>query len=72
MANLRMFGEAVEQLDTDTPLTLARVNCFDWTDVCGKQSVTVFPTLRVFQEGKMAWDYSGPQDVQAMYATMKL
>ena len=28
---------------------LAHVNCFDWTDVCQKNNVTVYPTVKMFR-----------------------
>ncbi|WAR18226.1 TXD16-like protein [Mya arenaria] len=72
MANLRMFGESVEKLSEQTTLSIARVNCYDWTDVCGREDINIYPILRIYRLGKKAWDYSGPQDVQAMFTTMKL
>ena len=28
---------------------LAHVNCFDWTDVCQKNNITVYPTVKMFR-----------------------
>ncbi|KAL4238500.1 cell redox homeostasis [Mactra antiquata] len=72
MGNLRMFGEAAEKLGKETSLKIARVNCFDWTDVCQKEHINIYPTFRVYKDGKQVWDYRGPQDTDAMYSTMKL
>ncbi|XP_060569122.1 thioredoxin domain-containing protein 16-like, partial [Ruditapes philippinarum] len=70
--NIRMFGEAADKLGKQTTIKLGRVSCFDWTDVCQKEKLTIFPTLRIYKKGEMAWDYKGPQDTQAFYSTLKL
>lgn len=67
-----MYGEAAEMLGKQTSLKVARVNCYDWTDVCQKENIIIYPTLRVYKDGKQAWDYKGPQDTNAMYSTLKL
>ena len=72
MANLRMLGEAADRLGVMTPVKVTRVNCHDWTDVCSDQKIIMYPTLRIFKGGEMAWDYKGPQDIQEMYSMMKL
>lgn len=71
-ANLRLFGEAVDRLGKQTDLTIGRVNCYDWTDVCQKEHIIIYPTLRVYKNGEFAFDYSGPQEIQAMYSTLRL
>ncbi|XP_052273044.1 thioredoxin domain-containing protein 16-like isoform X3 [Dreissena polymorpha] len=71
-ANLRMFGEATDRVGQQTALKFARVNCYDWTDVCARADITIYPTLRVYRKDQSSWDYHGPQDAQAMFATMKL
>lgn len=30
-------------------IKLARVNCFDWTDVCQKNNITIYPTIKMFR-----------------------
>jgi hypothetical protein len=67
-----MFGEAADKLGKQTTVKLGRVSCFDWTDICQKEKLTIFPTLRIYKKGEMAWDYKGPQDTQAFYSTLKL
>ena len=72
MANLRLFGEAADQISEDMSVGIARVNCYDWTDVCQAQNISIYPSLRVFVGGEKAWDYKGPQDTQAYYATLRM
>ncbi|XP_053408784.1 thioredoxin domain-containing protein 16-like [Mercenaria mercenaria] len=72
MGSLRMFGEAADMFSQQTMLKFARVNCYDWTDVCQKEKITIYPTLRVYKKGEKAWDYKGPHDTQAVFSTFKL
>ncbi|XP_050406902.1 thioredoxin domain-containing protein 16 [Patella vulgata] len=73
MAFLRAYGEASELLvDNSTPNVLARMNCYDWTDVCGKENVFTYPTIRVFKKGKYIEDYNGLLDTQAVVRTIRL
>ncbi|KAK3582677.1 hypothetical protein CHS0354_031088 [Potamilus streckersoni] len=73
MSFLRRYGEAAVMLRDQSTKSLARVNCYDWTDVCGNQNVTIYPTLRVYQKmGEVHEDYKGPMDTQAVYSTVKL
>jgi hypothetical protein len=67
-----MFGEATDMIGEQTTVKFASVNCFDWTDVCEQEKITIYPTLRVFKNSVKAWDYKGPQDTQAFFSTFKL
>ena len=33
----------------DFAIKLARVNCFDWNDVCEKNNITIYPTIKMFR-----------------------
>ncbi|XP_078380854.1 uncharacterized protein LOC144663697 isoform X2 [Oculina patagonica] len=46
----------------DFAIKLARVNCFDWTDVCQKNNITVYPTIKMFRKGSDEVIYNGPLD----------
>lgn len=72
LANLRKIVDARELLGETDRVSVARVNCYDWTDVCQHQNILLWPTLRVFRDGVHIWDYKGPQDTAAMYSTLKL
>lgn len=49
MAAFRHFVEASYLLSNQSLTPLAAVNCFDWTDVCGKENITAYPTLMVYR-----------------------
>ena len=72
MAFLRKYGEAADRLGAETKLSISRVNCYDWTDVCSLNNITIYPTLRVFEGGEKSWDYRGPKDTQELYSTLRL
>jgi hypothetical protein len=70
MAFLRSYSEAAMSEAETTSLT--RVNCFDWTDVCAKQKVYSFPTLRVYQFGRQPVVYRGMLDGEAVINFLKV
>ena len=72
MAFLRAYGEASRRLENDTVRPLASVNCHDWTDVCGKEKITLYPTIRIFRKGAAFKDFDGMLDVQEVVKTVKM
>ncbi|XP_021353708.1 thioredoxin domain-containing protein 16-like [Mizuhopecten yessoensis] len=72
MAFLRAYGDASRQLEYDPRNPLARVDCHDWTDVCAKENVTMFPTLRIYRNGEKLRNYKGMLDTQNVVNTVKL
>lgn len=46
----------------DFAIKLARVNCFDWSDVCEKNNITMYPTIKMFRKGSDDIIYNGPLD----------
>lgn len=46
----------------DVAIKLARVNCFDWNDVCEKNNITIYPTIKMFRKGSDDIIYNGPLD----------
>ncbi|XP_018413871.1 PREDICTED: thioredoxin domain-containing protein 16 [Nanorana parkeri] len=40
-------------------VSLARVNCADWTDVCSKENITTVPVIRIYQAGQEPFLYTG-------------
>jgi hypothetical protein len=62
---LLSFSEAV--LGNKIPrIGMAELPCHDWTDVCQKQGVFTWPTLRVYEHGKFLTDYKGVWDTKAI------
>lgn len=50
---------------------LARVNCYDWTDVCQKENITTYPTLRVYRNGQRQ-DYNDVLDKDVVIRMIRL
>lgn len=74
MAFLREFGHAAEILasnysDTDV---LARVNCFDATDLCTAENITTYPVLRMYKKVQGHMAYKGPLDAKSVVRAVKL
>ncbi|XP_041350651.1 thioredoxin domain-containing protein 16-like [Gigantopelta aegis] len=73
-AFLHSYKEVTQILsESDTkksPLTI--INCHDWTDVCQKQNITIYPTTRVFRKASKPMDYQGPLDIKAVVSAVKL
>ncbi|XP_067681372.1 thioredoxin domain-containing protein 16-like [Haliotis asinina] len=74
MAFLRAYGEASYSLEDKhaSRSPLGRVNCYDWTDVCGQQNVSSYPTVRFFKKGQDPVDYKGALDTDAVVSVVKL
>lgn len=45
-------------LKQDPPLHIAKVDCTAETKTCEKYGVSGYPTLKVFKNGKFAFDYT--------------
>lgn len=47
--------ERVEPLryDKDAPYTLARVNCYEWMDLCSEQNAEFFPDAKQYFDGQL-------------------
>jgi len=70
---LPIFDEAADELSSNGLVSMAAVNCFDWTDICQQVNVTVYPTLRVhFSKDKAPSEYSGVLSKKALIQAMKL
>ncbi|XP_005103067.1 thioredoxin domain-containing protein 16 [Aplysia californica] len=74
MAFLRDFGTAAETLASNFSQTnvLARVNCFDASDLCTAENVTRYPLLRIHQKDEAVRDYKGPLDSASIVTAVRL
>lgn len=72
MAFLYAYADASKEIESDPARPLTRVNCHDWTDVCGNEKINIYPTMRMYRNGKMLKDYKGLLDSQAVVTTVKL
>lgn len=71
MAFLRSYNDAASQLVGEGVHALAALDCYDWTDVCGQQNITSYPTVRVYSHGTYR-PYTGMLDKQTVISTIKL
>ena len=72
MAFLRLYVDASKELAEQSSFPFARVECFDWTDVCAKENITSYPTIRVFRKGMETVPYKGMLDKDAVLNMVKL
>lgn len=52
---------ATSLLENDPPIPLAKVDCPDNNELCGKYGVSGYPTLKIFRRGEFSADYQGPR-----------
>ncbi|XP_047117326.1 protein disulfide-isomerase A3 [Schistocerca piceifrons] len=58
--------------DNDPPVTLAKVDCTEaGKETCNKFSVTGYPTLKIFRNGELSQDYSGPREAAGIVKYLK-
>lgn len=58
--------------DNDPPIMLAKVDCTEaGKETCNKFGVTGYPTLKIFKDGEVNKDYSGPRDADGIIRYMK-
>jgi len=69
------FAEELEVLqgtNDEIPVDVAKVDCVANRELCTKQKVQAFPTLRLFKDGKQTGaDYKGDRTVGALTAYLK-
>ncbi|KAL8611039.1 hypothetical protein ACOMHN_042655 [Nucella lapillus] len=51
---------------------LARMNCFDWTDVCEKENISTYPVVYIYRQGGQREQYRGALDTDALVRTVML
>jgi protein disulfide isomerase family A protein 3 len=57
--------------DNDPPVALAKVDCTVEKATCDKFGVSGFPTLKIFRNGEMSSDYSGPREADGIVKYMR-
>jgi len=56
----------------DPPVALVQVDCTDiGKDTCGRFEVSGYPTVKVFRNGELSSDYSGPREAGGIVKYMK-
>lgn len=58
------YAKAAELLKGNEPeIAMVKVDCTEGgKDTCSKYSVTGYPTLKIFRNGEVSRDYSGPRE----------
>uniref|UniRef100_A0A8C8RQL9 Thioredoxin domain containing 16 n=1 Tax=Pelusios castaneus TaxID=367368 RepID=A0A8C8RQL9_9SAUR len=56
---LQLYAEVAVDLKGTQGISLAKVNCWDWPDVCMKENVTQFPVLKMYEKGARSVAYAG-------------
>ncbi|XP_039391219.1 thioredoxin domain-containing protein 16 [Mauremys reevesii] len=59
LAMLQSYVEVAIALKGTQGISLAKVNCWDWPDVCMKQNVTQFPITKMYEKGARSLTYAG-------------
>lgn len=67
------YAKAAEDLlRNDPPVILAKVDCTEGgKETCNKNSVTGYPTLKIFRNGEFSQEYNGPRDAAGIVKYMK-
>ncbi|XP_050423081.1 protein disulfide-isomerase A3 [Adelges cooleyi] len=67
------FEKAAKSLlKEDPPVTLAKVDCTEaGKETCNKFGVSGYPTLKIFRNGEISKEYSGPRDAGGIVKYMK-
>jgi protein disulfide isomerase family A protein 3 len=55
----------------DPPIALVKVDCTVETKTCQKYGVSGYPTLKIFKNGELSTDYSGPRESQGIIKYMR-
>ncbi|XP_042335797.1 thioredoxin domain-containing protein 16 [Sceloporus undulatus] len=63
---MHAYADVAAHLNGSPEISLARVNCWDWPQVCAQQNVTQFPALKVFTKEQRWLSYSGMWETQEM------
>ncbi|XP_077126132.1 thioredoxin domain-containing protein 16 isoform X2 [Ranitomeya variabilis] len=56
---LKSFQEVAKKYKEKLDVSMATVNCADWTDVCTKEEITSFPSVKIYQAGQRPLLYRG-------------
>ncbi|XP_064600782.1 thioredoxin domain-containing protein 16-like [Liolophura sinensis] len=71
-AFLHAYAEAGASFKSPDESPLARVECFDWTDVCQKENITMYPTVHFYRKGQRQMVYNGHLGTDSILSAIKL
>mmetsp|Transcript_1368 Transcript_1368/g.2014 ORF Transcript_1368/g.2014 Transcript_1368/m.2014 type:complete len:540 (-) Transcript_1368:200-1819(-) len=64
--------EFEEARKASAPVFIAKVDCVKFTDLCKKEGIMAYPTLRLFSEGKFWSDYKGHRTIMEMVSWLRV
>ncbi|XP_073494569.1 thioredoxin domain-containing protein 16 isoform X2 [Phyllobates terribilis] len=56
---LKSFQDVAKKYKERLDVSMSTVNCADWTDVCTKEQITSFPSVKIYQAGLQPFLYEG-------------
>ncbi|XP_019872530.1 protein disulfide-isomerase A3 [Aethina tumida] len=67
------YAKAAEDLiRNDPPVALAKVDCTEaGKETCNKNSVSGYPTLKIYRNGEVSQEYQGPRDAPGIVKYMR-
>ncbi|XP_041120909.1 thioredoxin domain-containing protein 16-like [Polyodon spathula] len=68
---LAVFLCTLSLLDVED-VSLARVNCGDWTEVCTNQNASQIPTVTLFSPGERPRRYNGMLGTESLHSFIRL
>ncbi|KAG2457797.1 TXD16 protein, partial [Polypterus senegalus] len=72
MAFMQSYFETALLLRDATDVTLACINCADWTEVCMSQNATQFPVVILYSFSEMPQQYCGMLGTESLYRFIRL
>uniref|UniRef100_A0A7S4QW39 Thioredoxin domain-containing protein n=2 Tax=Ditylum brightwellii TaxID=49249 RepID=A0A7S4QW39_9STRA len=64
--------EFEEARKASAPVFIAKVDCVKFPDLCQKEGIMAYPTLRLFSEGKFWSDYKGHRTIMEMVSWLRV
>jgi hypothetical protein len=70
---LPVFDDAASELAHNGHISMAAIDCFDWTDVCQKANISSYPTILIYHGmSEKPVHYKGVLSKKAVIRAMKL
>ncbi|KAK6481504.1 thioredoxin domain-containing protein 16-like [Huso huso] len=72
MAFMQSYLEVASMLKDVADVSLALVNCDDWTEVCTNQNASQIPTVMLFNPGERPRRYNGMLGTESLHSFIRL
>ncbi|XP_065056625.1 thioredoxin domain-containing protein 16-like [Rhopilema esculentum] len=60
------------QSDSDMKTVVNKMNCFDWEDVCRKENITMYPTIKIYRKGHESFTYTESLDAATLERSIRM